>query len=344
MPGIFPPGAGWHHATGRGDAGRGPRPGGTAGADQRAHRRGGRVGRRAAGERPGHPPRGPGHPLGRRGRHDRRAPGVTDAWAEVGDRVYVRRHESMDLNVTLLVGEGACLVVDTRASERQGAELAAAVRTVTPHPWVVVNTHFHFDHTFGNRSFRPGEIWGHRRVAEQLVADGERMRDAIAALHREHGSDMADEIAATRIDPPDQLVEDVATLSVGGRPVRLRHLGRGHTDNDLVLELPDAGLVVAGDLVEEGAPPQFASAFPLDWPGTLDALSGLVTGAVVPGHGAVVDRAYVLAQRAGRGTPRAARPRTSRPGCPTSATSRGRPWSGPTYSCSDLTSRNSSSP
>lgn len=223
---------------------------------------------------------------------------MTDAWAEVGDRVYVRRHESMDLNVTLLVGEGACLIVDTRASEVQGAELAAAVRTVTPHPWVVVNTHHHFDHTFGNAVFRPGDIWGHRRAAHQLAADGERMRDRIAALHRQQGSDLAEEIAASRIDPPDQLVDDVATLSVGGRPVRLRHLGRGHTDNDLVLELPDAGLVVAGDLVEEGAPPQFSSAFPLDWPGTLDALAELVTGAVVPGHGAVVDRAYVLAQRA----------------------------------------------
>ena len=72
---------------------------------------------------------------------------MTDSWAEVGDRVYVRRHRSMDLNVTLVVGERACLVVDTRADEAQGAELRDAVRAVTPHPWVVVNTHFHFDHT-----------------------------------------------------------------------------------------------------------------------------------------------------------------------------------------------------
>jgi glyoxylase-like metal-dependent hydrolase (beta-lactamase superfamily II) len=219
---------------------------------------------------------------------------VTDSWAEVADRVYVRRHRSMDLNVTLLVGDGACLVVDTRASEVQGADLAAAVRTVTPHPWVVVNTHHHFDHTFGNAVFRPGQIWGHRRAAEHLVKDGEAMRDRIAARIPE----LAREIAASRIDPPDQLVDDVATLSVGGRPVRLRYLGRGHTDNDLVIELPDVDLVIAGDLVEEGAPPQFASAFPLDWPGTLDALAELAGGRVIPGHGAVVDKEFVLAQRA----------------------------------------------
>ena len=223
---------------------------------------------------------------------------MTDTWTEVAEQVYVRRHDSMDLNVTVVVGEGACLVVDTRASEAQGRDLAEAVRTVTPHPWVVVNTHFHFDHTFGNAVFRPGRIWGHRRCAEQLIADGERMRDRIAALHREHGTGMAEEIAATRIDPPDELVDDLATLSVGGRPVQLRYLGRGHTDNDLVLTVPDVGLLIAGDLVEEGAPPQFGSAYPLDWPGTLDALAELVTGPVVPGHGAIVDREYVRAQRA----------------------------------------------
>jgi glyoxylase-like metal-dependent hydrolase (beta-lactamase superfamily II) len=224
---------------------------------------------------------------------------MSEPWAEVADRVYVRRHRSMDLNVSLIVGEGACLVVDTRASEKQGQDLAEAIRTVTPHPWVVVNTHFHFDHTFGNAVFRPATIWGHRRAAEQLIADGARMRHGIAERHREAGQyELADDIDASRVDPPDELVDDLATLSVGGRPVQLRHLGRGHTDNDLVLTVPDAGLVIAGDLVEEGAPPQFGSAFPLDWPGTLDAMVELVTGPVVPGHGAIVDRAYVQAQRA----------------------------------------------
>jgi glyoxylase-like metal-dependent hydrolase (beta-lactamase superfamily II) len=224
---------------------------------------------------------------------------VTDTWTEVADWVYVRRHESMDLNVSVVVGEGACLVVDTRATEKQGRDLAEAIRTVTPHPWTVVNTHFHFDHTFGNAMFRPAEIWGHRRCAAQLTDDGERMRDAIAVRHRDYGLDeLADDIEASRIDPPDQLVDDLATLTVGGRPVQLRFLGRGHTDNDLVLTVPDAGLVIAGDLVEEGAPPQFGSAYPLDWPATLDALAELVAGPLVPGHGAVVDRAYVEAQRA----------------------------------------------
>lgn len=225
---------------------------------------------------------------------------MTDGWAEVGDRVLVRRHRSMDLNVTLVVGDGACLVVDTRADLVQGRELADAVRAVTPHPWVVVNTHFHFDHAFGNAAFRPAPIWGHRRCAEVLSGpDGERMRTRIAGLYREAGEATgAERIEAVEIVPPTEVVDDVATLTVGGRPVHLRHLGRGHTDSDLVVLVPDTHLVLAGDLVEEGAPPQFGDGFPLDWPATLDALLDLVSGPVVPGHGAVVDRAYVEAQRA----------------------------------------------
>lgn len=221
-----------------------------------------------------------------------------ERWTEVGDRVFVRRHESMDLNIGLVVGAGACLVVDSRETAAAGRELAAAVRTVTPHPWVLVNTHFHFDHSFGNSAFRPTTIWGHRRCAEMLLDDGERMRAGIAGRYRDAGLDgTAAEVEASPIDPPDELVDDVATLTVGGRPVHLRHLGRGHTDNDIVVLVPDAALLLAGDLVEEGAPPQFSNAFPLDWPGTLDAVLELVTGRVVPGHGAVVDRAYVAAQR-----------------------------------------------
>src|SRR5262249_44071587 len=51
----------------------------------------------------------------------------------------------------------------------------------------------------------------------------------------------------------------------------------------------------AGDLVEQSGPPQFADAYPLDWPETLAALLPSIgpATAVVPGHGALVGRAFV---------------------------------------------------
>jgi glyoxylase-like metal-dependent hydrolase (beta-lactamase superfamily II) len=214
----------------------------------------------------------------------------------VGDRVFVRRHADLDLNCGLVVGDGGCLVVDTRSHLGQGRELADAVRTVTASPWTVVNTHAHFDHCFGNAVFRPAPVWGHRRCAEELRAAGQRQQDTVAAELRAAGDvTAAGLVAAAPIDPPDAVVDDVAVLDVGGREVRLAHLGRGHTDGDLVVAVDD--VLLAGDLVEEGAPPAMDDAFPLEWPATLTAVLGLVRGPVVPGHGDVVDAAFVAGQR-----------------------------------------------
>jgi glyoxylase-like metal-dependent hydrolase (beta-lactamase superfamily II) len=220
------------------------------------------------------------------------------SFREVADGVFVRRHESLDLNCGLVVGDGDCLVVDTRSDLGEAADLAAAVRRVTPHPWTVVNTHAHYDHCFGNAAFRPATIWGTRGCAGQLRATGEAQRAArVAELLAAGDAEGADRVRRAPLDPPDALVDDVAVLDVGGREVVLRFLGRGHTGHDLVVEVED-GVLFAGDLVEEGAPPAFGDAFPAEWPATLGRVHALARGPVVPGHGAVVDADFVGAQRA----------------------------------------------
>jgi glyoxylase-like metal-dependent hydrolase (beta-lactamase superfamily II) len=225
--------------------------------------------------------------------------GVDERWREVADRVFVRRHRSFDLNAGLVVGDGACLVVDTRMSHREGRDLVAAVRRITAHPWTVVNTHAHFDHYFGNAVFRPAPIWGHVRCADMIVRYGGVHRAAVVG-HAEQDGDEAvlADMAELRIDPPDRTFDEAATLDVGGRPVHLRYLGRGHTDSDIVVQVPDAGVVFAGDLVEQGAPPAFGDGFPLDWPATADRLRAMVPGPVVPGHGDVMDADQVDRQAA----------------------------------------------
>ena len=221
---------------------------------------------------------------------------MTSGWREVGDRVFVRRHLDLDLNCGLVVGDGGCLVVDTRSHLAQGRALAEAVRTVTPLPWTVVNTHAHFDHCFGNAAFRPAAIWSTRACARTLAVTGDLQRaQVVAGLLAAGEPAEADLVAAAPIDPPDFLVDHTAVLDVGGRRVTLTHLGRGHTDGDLVVAVDD--VVFAGDLVEEGAPPAMEDAFPLEWPTTLTAVLGLVRGPVVPGHGDVVDAGFVAGQR-----------------------------------------------
>jgi glyoxylase-like metal-dependent hydrolase (beta-lactamase superfamily II) len=219
-----------------------------------------------------------------------RQAGEVATWREIGERVFVRRHASYDLNAGLIVGARRCVVIDTRASLGEGTDLANAVRTVTPLPWTVVNTHSHFDHYLGNAAFPDAPIWASQRCAVAVAAFGAEQRDA--------ATDGPDDVRESPIVGPTDTFTTTTSLDLGGRTAELSFLGRGHTDNDIVVTVPDAAVTFAGDLVEEGAPPSFGDSFPLDWPATLDSLIATsVDGPVVPGHGAVVDWAFVREQR-----------------------------------------------
>ena len=64
--------------------------------------------------------------------------------------------------------------------------------------------------------------------------------------------------------------------------------------------MPDADVLLGGDLVEESDPPFIGDdSWPMEWPLTLDLVLGLMTDAtvVVPGHGQVVDQDFVQDQR-----------------------------------------------
>ena len=220
--------------------------------------------------------------------------GPAGGWQEIGDRVFVRRYDFFDQEIGAILGDGEVVLVDTRSTAAQGRELRSDLRRLTAAPWRVVNTHHHFDHAFGNAVFRPAETWGLERCAERLRAGGEA---TIAELARDM-PELAADLAETVVDPPDRTFTRRAELVVGGRPVELLHLGRGHTDNDIIVLVPDAGILFAGDLVEQGAPPSFGDSYPLDWPGTLGHVLDRAAGPVVPGHGDVVDADFVRGQLA----------------------------------------------
>ena len=216
----------------------------------------------------------------------------TRRWREIGAGVFVRSFPDYRVNVGLIVGSDGALVVDTRASERQGQELKRAVGFITHLPLTVVNTHHHFDHVLGNASFGHADIWGQERCVTRLRDEASTIRAALAAAMPE----TTPEYTETRIAPPTRTFRDHATLQLGGRTVELLHLGRGHTDNDVVVFVPDAGALFCGDLVEEGAPPSFEDSWPMDWPGTLARMLEMPAKQFVPGHGNAVDRAFVAGQ------------------------------------------------
>ncbi|GAA4423870.1 MBL fold metallo-hydrolase [Georgenia halophila] len=223
----------------------------------------------------------------------------TGRWVELAAGVLARRYEELDQTLGVVVGSRSCLVVDTGGDELIGAELAAAVREVTALPWSVVLTHAHFDHHFGTAAFAPCPVWAHERCREALVRDAERDRAAWVAHYREAGDTAtAEALQAARGVLPDRLLSSSVEMDLGDRMAVLSHPGPGHTDHDVVVHVPDAGVLFVGDLVEQGAPPSIGpDSDPARWPHALDTLLAMRPRTVVPGHGDPVDAAFVAAQR-----------------------------------------------
>jgi glyoxylase-like metal-dependent hydrolase (beta-lactamase superfamily II) len=198
----------------------------------------------------------------------------------------------------------------------------------------VVNTHEHFDHTFGNVVFAEEydgpQMLIHETAAANLPVSGPALQEQAA-----RGADDPDEpepdrqsqreIAETRILVPEETFSSARVVDLGDRFVELVHPGRGHTGGDTVIRVPDVDVLFAGDLVEEsavrkGVPGYGNDSFPLEWPATLDLVISMLgdDSLVVPGHGMPVDKDFVLEQRgsigvvaetihdlAGRGVPEA---------------------------------------
>jgi len=211
-------------------------------------------------------------------------------WSEVGDATYVLNYRYLNQNIGVIVGRDEVAVIDTRSSPGQAREIQDDVRRITRLPVrQVIDTHGHADHAFGNATFRPATVWGHARCPDFMAQTGEQARrDTMKDLPAE-GAD----IETMELDPPTRLVEEHATLDVGGRGVNLHYLGRGHTDHDLVIHLPDAGIAFAGDLVTKSKFPFFGDAFPLDFAATIEGIGRLAWETLVTGHGGLADRAYL---------------------------------------------------
>jgi glyoxylase-like metal-dependent hydrolase (beta-lactamase superfamily II) len=205
-------------------------------------------------------------------------------------------------NVAVYVtSEGVVLVDDM--FDRNHADILAQVKSITDKPLkYVINTHQHDDHAGGDMKMLPiAEVIAHKNARANLVH-----------IRQPYYEDTP----GTPIGLPRLTFSDEASVFLGGKEVRAKYFGRGHTSGDAIVYFPDLKVVHTGDLflgrrpARDGAPAQPRPAGVniyvdyaqggsfFDWTKTLDGALTLDFDTVIPGHGPVSSKADVAAFRA----------------------------------------------
>lgn len=185
--------------------------------------------------------------------------------------------------VGAIVGPDSVVLVDATDTPEAALIVAGALKRVTDKPVrKVVLTHYHADATLGAAAFPQAEIIT-STLTRGLIADrGRQNRELIGARRAAQGLAPLADVAPVA---PTLTFGSSVSLWEGDREVRIMHLGRGHTLGDIVVWVPDAGVMFTGDLTPADRIPDLADGYLRQWPVTLDRIAAFRPLALVPGAG-----------------------------------------------------------
>ena len=181
-------------------------------------------------------------------------------------------------NVAVLpTSEGVILVDDKFAQD--APDIVAKVKTISDKPIrYILNTHQHGDHTGGNQPLMemasPVDIILHKNARANMVTNKQPGLPRIA-------------------------FSDETQLFLGGKEVRARHLGRGHTNGDAFVYFPSERVLHTGDLMVSGFPfIDYANGGSLvEWEKTIGRALEYDVDKVIPGHGPVAGKSELVKWR-----------------------------------------------
>jgi len=219
-------------------------------------------------------------------------PGANEQFEDLGRGCYAFSADGCS-NTGVVVGDRGVLIIDGQATPALAEKVLTKVRELTDKPVKsVVLTHFHADNTLGAAAFDPGEIIASdltRRMVETRGAE-----DILVSRERDPNL-FSDLPSGSSVSMPTMTIASSMTIDLGGLEVRLMHLGRGHTMGDLVVWVPESGVIYAGDLVQKSAIPYCGDAHLADWPRALDRITAFRPTALVPGRGRVANGTQAVA-------------------------------------------------
>ncbi|RPI23771.1 MAG: MBL fold metallo-hydrolase [Acidobacteria bacterium] len=218
-------------------------------------------------------------------------------------------------NAVAIINEQEVLLVDSTTSPSAAILLQKELKKLTDKPIrYVINTHFHFDHAFGNHLFQleGATIIGHEYTREQLpkhAAGGRTYERFIKGLPQEieqlrrqseQETDQAkkaglqermriqerlnSDLKSAYVASPNVSFRDRMKLTLGTREIELIHFGPAHTGGDVVVYLPREKIVCTGDFYN-GYVGYLGDAFVDQWDDALEKFETLDFETVIPGHG-----------------------------------------------------------
>lgn len=185
-------------------------------------------------------------------------------------------------NVAVYLTDEGVILVDDKYEQDHDA-IAAHIKSITDKPVkYVMSTHYHEDHSGGN-----GKYLG---TAEVISTQNARTN-----IINKVQSNSSGKVQPARITFTDQ-----TSVFLGGKEVRAKYFGRGHTNGDAVMYFPALRTVHTGDLMSGNTPlidyPGGGSV--VEWTKTLDAvMAGVDFDRVIPGHGAITNKAGLKTYR-----------------------------------------------
>ena len=185
-------------------------------------------------------------------------------------------------NVAVYVTSEGVILIDDKF-ERDFENIMAKVKSVTDQPVkYVISTHHHSDHSGGNVKFLP---------TAEIISTANARRNIVE--HKQPG-------APANMAPARVVFDQECSVFLGGKEVRAKYFGRGHTDGDAVIYFPALRTIHTGDLMAGKTPLiDYTGGGSLKaWATTLDGvLQQFDFDTVIPGHGPVTNRAGLQTYR-----------------------------------------------
>ncbi len=240
----------------------------------------------------------------------------------VADGVYAaiaKPATKVNCNGAVILLDDGVLVVDTFSKPSAARALMEQIKSVTPKPVkYVVDTHFHWDHYYGNEVYLGAwpagveiissevtrqnieqrgiprvkrEILEVPKEIETLKADLAKAADATKKAEIQENLRQTEayraELKAMRVTLPTLTFDRSLILYRQSRTVEILYLGKGHTDGDAVVYLPKEKVIITGDALH-GWTPYMGDSYPYDWIRMLEATEKLDFDYIIGGHGGVM--------------------------------------------------------